>query len=195
MYVSDEDNHRIQIFDPSGVYTTTIGVSGEEGSDNEHFRSPQHITIYSDTLYVADAGNDRVQIFDVTDIFSPTHEATIGVTEVPSNTNGYLNLPMGVAVNDSDITWWSVNLRVQVFDRVTLAYKAKIGGGVPSSSEGRFRLSPTDVAVDSAGNIYVADPSSMRVQQFNSSLDYVRSHGTPGVPILLMNYTTISPLV
>jgi PKD repeat protein len=43
-----------------------------------------------------------------------------------------------------------------------------------------------EVAVDAAGNLYVAEPwdSWCRVQQFDSNLNYVRSYGTFGVPYL-----------
>jgi len=65
MYVSDEWNHRIQVYtfvSGTPVYSTTIGVTGVSGSDNDHFNEPFQIVIdSSDRLYVGDAGNYRVQ--------------------------------------------------------------------------------------------------------------------------------------
>jgi len=43
---------------------------------------------------------------------------------------------------------------------------------------------PEDVAVDSAGNLYVAEPGDSRVQQLDSNLNYVRTYGATGVPYL-----------
>ena len=52
------------------------------------------------------------------------------------------------------------------------------------------------MTVDAAGNIYVADWLNARVQQFNSSLAYVRTYGATGVPYLTDNlhYNTPSGL-
>ena len=44
---------------------------------------------------------------------------------------------------------------------------------------------PSDVAVDSDGNIYVSDFNfGTRVQQYDSSLTYVQTFGVTGVPYL-----------
>ena len=65
LYVSDYWNHRVQVFSFSGgtpVYSTTIGVTGTSGDDNDHFNRPGQIVIDgSDRLYVADHANHRVQ--------------------------------------------------------------------------------------------------------------------------------------
>lgn len=52
------------------------------------------------------------------------------------------------------------------------------GGGL-GSGNGQFRA-PQGVAVDAAGNIYVADTQNDRVQVFDSSGAFVRKFGTPG---------------
>ncbi|NUM45902.1 MAG: SMP-30/gluconolactonase/LRE family protein [Anaerolineales bacterium] len=65
MYVSDSNNHRVQVFDVSGgtpVYSTTLGISGVPGSGNDHFDTPYRITVdSSNRLYIADSGNNRIQ--------------------------------------------------------------------------------------------------------------------------------------
>ncbi len=73
------------------------------------------------------------------------------------------------------------NHRVQIFERSTRGYVNTMGAtGAASSADGQFN-SPTGVAVDSSGNIYVADLNNHRVQVFNSSRAYVRTIGVSGV--------------
>jgi sugar lactone lactonase YvrE len=183
IYVSDAGNHRIQVFNSSGVYSTTIGVTGVSGSDNAHFNSPWRIAIDSnDNLYVADLGNERVQIFDG----SHNYVATLGITGQLGFDNNHFNNPRGVAVDANRIyVADGGNHRVQVFDRATRIYQTTLGNGPGINYSLNW---PGDVAVDSVGNIYVADELNSRVQKFNSSLVYVRTFGTTGVPYLTDNY-------
>jgi len=181
IYISDSNNHRIQVFNSDGIYSTTIGVTGITGSDNAHFNSPRRIAVDSNNrLYVADANNHRVQIFDVSNVSTITYVATIGASGESGSDNAHLNSPHGIAV---DVTGEKIyvadtsNGRVQVFDYTTRGYLRTLTG---------FYI--TDIAVDSAGNLYVADPWNFLVQQFDSNLNYVRTYGTPGVPYLTDGY-------
>jgi DNA-binding beta-propeller fold protein YncE len=65
MFVADPYNHRVQVYDiTSGtpVYSATLGIPGECGSDDDHFCYPWRVATDSlDQLYVADADNGRVQ--------------------------------------------------------------------------------------------------------------------------------------
>jgi PKD repeat protein len=180
IYISDSGNHRIQVFNNSGVYSTTIGMTGVSGADNAHFNSPKHITVDSNNrLYVADGNNHRVQVFDVSNLSAITYVATIGVSGEFGSDNSHFNSPEGVAI---DVTRGRIyvadvfNWRVQVFDYTTRGYLRTLTG---------FGYI-ADVAVDSTGNLYVAEPwdSWCRVQQLDSNLNYVRTYGTTGVPYL-----------
>ena len=64
LYVSDRNNHRIQIYDVSAApaYVATIGATGQSRSDNTGFNQPFQIAFDSaGRLYVMDAANARVQ--------------------------------------------------------------------------------------------------------------------------------------
>ena len=184
IYVSDTGNERVQIFDSAGGYLATIGVTGESGADNNHFNSPIGIAIDSaDKLYVADPGNARVQIIDVANPLSPAYVATLGVSGVTGSDNVHFYEPQGVAVDATRIyVVDSANSRVQIFDRATRAYLATLGTGWGNGAYEFFW--PTDVGLDGAGRIYVADSWSHRVQEYSSGLVYQRTYGVTGVPYL-----------
>jgi len=62
VYVVDEWNYRVQVFDSNGAYLTTIG--GSWGSRTGQFRDPVAVTIdNSGMVYVSDRRNNRVQKF------------------------------------------------------------------------------------------------------------------------------------
>lgn len=187
VYVSDGSewgyggNQRIQVFNSAGQYLATIGVSGVAGSNNQHFDGPRHITVYDNLLYVPDTLNHRVQIFNIANPAAAEWVGTLGQTGQPGGDNSHFDHPAGVAVNTDRIfvaDQW--NQRVQVFDRTTRAHLATLGG---SWGPGNNQMNnPHDVAVDAAGNLYIADRDNNRVQQFNAALTYIRTFGTTGVP-------------
>lgn len=187
LYVSESGqwdesgNHRVQVFDSAGGYLATIGVTGVAGADNTHFRRPRHIAIYGSELFVADAGNHRVQIFNIATPAAPVYLATLGVTGVSGADNSHFNFPEGVG---ADATYLYVadsnNNRVQVFNRLTRAYVATLGSGAYGTGPNEFNH-PSDVAVDGAGNLYVADQWNQRVQQYSSGRVYQRTYGTTGI--------------
>jgi PKD repeat protein/6-phosphogluconolactonase (cycloisomerase 2 family) len=66
IYVADEGNDRVQVFNSNLQYVRTIGGGGT-GSDFGHFDGwgPHHLAVDSQgRLYVVDSGNQRVQVFD-----------------------------------------------------------------------------------------------------------------------------------
>jgi sugar lactone lactonase YvrE len=182
IYVSDAQNHRIQVFESNGFYSKTIGVTGVSGTDNSHFNYPVRVEVdSSDNLYVVDLLNHRVQIFDKDHNYS----ATLGVSGVPGWDNAHFDRPQGVAVDDDYIYIVDENHRVQIFNRNSHSYHSTLG----SWGSGDYEFNgPSDVAVDSNGNLYVSDSYNHRVQKFNSSLTYVRTFGTTDVPYLSDGY-------
>jgi DNA-binding beta-propeller fold protein YncE len=64
VYVADNENHRVAVFDREGVLVETIG-SGYGPGHGQMF-CPCGVAIYKNVLIVAEWGNGRVQLFDKT---------------------------------------------------------------------------------------------------------------------------------
>ncbi len=62
IYILDSGNHRIQKFDPEGIFVRTFGVEGQGPGE---FRYPSSLDIdKSGNLYISDQGNYRIQMLD-----------------------------------------------------------------------------------------------------------------------------------
>ena len=59
--VTDEDNHRIQIFRKDGTHLRSFG---RKGNQQGQFSYPNGVTFYNDNIIVSDSYNHRIQIFD-----------------------------------------------------------------------------------------------------------------------------------
>jgi len=178
IYVTDENNHRIQIFDATKTYLATIGVTGVSGIDNSHLKFPDGVAVDSSgKVYVADTDNQRIQIFPAGGTIATS---TIGVTGVFGSANNKFSFPSGIAVDSSGKVYVADtgNHRVQIFPAGGTIATSTIGvTGVFGSANNKFN-SPSGIAVDSSGNIYVADTGNHRIQIFNSTRNYQATIGT-----------------
>lgn len=215
MFVSDANNHRVQVFDMSAdapVYEATVGI-GTAGSGSGQFNAPSRIAIDgNDRLLVADFGNDRVQ---------RCIEAAGAWT--CSTLDAGLNNPDGIAVDKqnnvyiadrdnfrirkcaaggvcntwAEDTYWITDLAVDSsggiyaaaeYERIIVRYNAagtqlSIFAGVqrvPYATDGYHYFSPTDVAVDSDGNLLVVEEAGQRVTKLNAAGVVLWSVGDPG---------------
>ena len=153
LHVTDEQLHRVTVFDSSGRF---LGKWGVYGNGEGQLNGPSGIAFDSeDNAYVADQHNDRVQKF------TRDGEYLLQWGELGDG-DGQFNLPWGVTVDASDEVYvadWR-NDRIQRFSRDGrfLAAFGRSGDG-----DGQFHR-PSDVAVDGDGYIYVADWGNERMQ-------------------------------
>lgn len=157
LYVTDEEAHRISVFNSAGKF---LGKWGSFGGNAGEFNSPAGIAIDADdNVYIVDTQNNRVQKF-TTDGKYLTQWGNGG------SGPGQFNLPWGAGVDSQGSVYvadWR-NDRIQKFapDGQFLDSFGELGEG-----DGQF-CRPTGVAVDPEGFIYVADWGNERVQVLDS---------------------------
>ena len=112
IYVSDRNNHRVQVFNASRAYVRTIGETGVEGNDFGHLSGPNGLAVdTADRLYIADAWNNRVHVLDKDGAYLTTIGDSWGTL------TGQTRSAEGVAVapnGDVFVTDWG-NHRIQKF--------------------------------------------------------------------------------
>lgn len=153
LYVTDEYNHRITVFDGQGNFLHKWGTPGAGPGE---LNGPAGIAVGNGgDVYVVDQHNARVQRY-------ANDGAFVGQWGSFGAAPGQFNLPWGMTTDSAGQVYvadWR-NDRIQKFtpDGEFLAAFGSSGDG-----EGQFNR-PTQVAVDEAGRIYVADWGNERVQ-------------------------------
>ena len=128
----------------------------------------------NDNIYVAECLGHRVQKFSSNGAY---------ITGWGSNGTGLaeFNCPYQVAyaavTNNVYVADGGNNL-VKVFTP-TGVFVDSIGSGDAGSDDGDLHT-PNGVAVDGAGNVYVAEQTNARISKFNSDFDFVTKWGTLG---------------
>jgi len=171
VYVSDQSpsDRRIDVFSAKGLFEGAFGFGIVDRSAELQFCTLQTGCVRSDTVtsfpgrggafpgpigglavdatgnvYVANTSNRRV------DVFEPT-----------------LNAGTITGVQFLRSFGWGVNAGNAEFEVCTVAEECKVG--LPGSGLGQFAEgSPTDVAIDSEGNVFALDAGNKRIEEFSS---------------------------
>lgn len=188
LFTAEEYIDRIQKFDPNGNLVTRWGKSfnGPGQFPPDPVAGPTDVAVNRQgNFYVADPGNYRIQKFSgATGAFQlqfgskGTGDGQFGADPYSASTTLKLAIDgLGyVYVVDN------ANYRIQKFDS-NGQFILKWGG--PGTGDGqfdntRFPGGPQGIAVDSKGNVYVADNGNSRVQKFDSNGKFLMKWGSVG---------------
>lgn len=201
LYVADHMNYTVRKVTPEGVVTTLAGVAGcpdsIDGTNGvPRFGGPGDVAVdASGALYVA--GNHEHTIRKITSVGTNWVVTTVaGTAQTPGSADGEgsaarFNSPCGVTV-DSSGDLYAADSGNHTIRKVTpsgVVTTVAGAAGTPGSADGlgsvaRFNF-PSDLAADSAGNLYVADQANHTIRKMaRSGTNWVVSTiaGSPGNP-------------
>jgi len=168
VYVADYGNNLIRKISPAGVVTTIAGT-GSPGAVNgtgiaASFNGPSGIALdAAGNIYVADAGNDVIRKITTAGVVS-TFAGTVVVADTSNTITAEPSFlgPSGVAVDASGNVYVADagdNQIRKISPAGTISTLAGSGDSGAADSTGTAATfnNPTGVALDAAGNVYVAD--------------------------------------
>jgi alpha-tubulin suppressor-like RCC1 family protein/sugar lactone lactonase YvrE len=166
IYVTDNGNNRVEVFNPDGTYVRQFGTSGLSAGQIDYATA---IKIGPDeNVYVLDSGTLKVSVFTK----SGTYLRRIDVSNA-----GY---PEGMAFNskgDMYLTDCDAESTLKVY-KTDGTYLRSIG--TDGSGDGQFDCSYA-VTVDANDNVYVADAGNDRIQVFDKNDNFIRKFGSRGI--------------
>lgn len=195
--IADTENHRIRRVNSSGIIVTVAGsgspgFSGDSGrAARAQLREPRGIAIGPNgDIYFADTGNHRIRVIQpdgTIDTVAGSHRSGFGGDGGPA-TDARLEDPSAVAV-DRHGNLYIADTGNNRIRKVTPAYISTIagtgrlgyGGDGGSASRAPLRR-PKGVAVDRAGNVYIADTGNHRIRRIDRDgiISTLAGTGVPG---------------
>ena len=197
IYIADTFNHRIRKVDASGIIDTIAGTSvgtrdygfnGDGGpADRALLDLPRGVAVDAvGNVYIADMDNHRIRMVDAWGIIrtiAGTGEDGFGGDGGPA-VQAQLNYPGGVAVDGAGNVYIAdaENHRIRKVDTSGIIHTIAGSGVGGATRDGGLAVEsdlflPVDVAVDGAGNMYIADNS--RVSKVDI-LGIIRTFGGTG---------------
>ncbi len=189
IYVSDYGNHRVQKWTPGASSGTTVAgqSNATSGSGTTQLNNPNGVWVdASGNVYVGDAGNNRVQKWAL--------GASAGSTVAGGNGTGIglnkLNTPSGIWIDAAGNLYVADNgyNRIQKFPAGSTSATSGVTVAGTSSTTGANDAmhlnSPTGVAVDASGNVFIADYFNSRIQEWAFT-------GTTYTPVSAGSYTAV----
>jgi len=192
VYVADRDNHRIRKITQTGIAWTVgdFAGSGAQGHQDgaaasAQFDEPEGVAVdLSGNVYVADTNNHRIRKI------TKEKDGTWTVSTLAGNgTQGHQDgtgaaawfyWPTGVALDSSDNVYVADygNHRIRKITEEddgtwmvsTIAGSRTLGHLDGAAATAQFR-NPTAVALDSSGNVYVADENNHRIRKITEEDD------------------------
>jgi sugar lactone lactonase YvrE len=201
VYVTDVLNVRIRKI--AAGFVSTIAGNGQTGNNPDpspipgrvaSFNAPAGIAVdNAGNIYLADKGNNRIRQITPAGIVSP---AAGNLNGTAGNVDGDLSTatfsaPAGIAIDASGTLYiadgGNNRIRQITFSGVSTGVVSLLAGSIPGNMDGapaaaQFK-SPTGIAVDAVGNVFVADQGNNRIRQIGImvTVSTLAGNGTAGM--------------
>lgn len=191
LYITDNGYNRVREVSPAGVLTNLAGT-GQAGNINGAINNPSGIAVdRTGNLFVADTGNHRIlEIFPGGGMatYAGTGTQGFGGDGGPA-TGAQLSSPNAVAVDLAGNLYIADTGNNRIRKVTPSGTITTIAGGAAccNANDGgpaanAFLAGPKGVALDGAGNVYIADTNSSRIRKIdaNGVITTIAGTGTPG---------------
>lgn len=183
-----EGNTRIRKITPAGIVTTLAGSSPAGFADgtgtNAKFYDIHGLAVDSaGNVYVTDAGNRRIRKIGSTGVVTTfAGNGDYGVVD-GTGTNASVNSPDGIAVDSAGNVYFADSNRIRKITPggvVTTIAGSTFGFNDATGTNAQF-YAPKQIAVDSGGNLYIADSSNYKIRKMTPSwvVTTIAGNGTP----------------
>ena len=184
LYLADANNHVVREISITGIITTLAGTgiqgySGDGAAANSaQLDTPTGIAVdTTGNIYIADSHNHRIREISGGVITTLAGTGTPGFSgDSAAATAAQLSLPSGVAVDSSGNIYIADtnNHRIREITNGTITTIAGDGeelyAGDNASAKAAALDSPTSVAVDASGSVYIADRLNQRIREVNNGI-------------------------
>lgn len=192
IYVADTNNNEIRKITPTGVVTTLAGTGAAGSADgpasSATFTSPTGIAVDSaGDVYVADSGNNEIRVISAAGVVSTLAGSTTPGSSDGTGSGASFHSPFSLALDSLGNIYVADAGNNEIREVTSAGVVTTLAGTITKgSADGNGTsasfYSPEGIAIDSSGNLYIADSGNNEIRRINTAdvVSTLAGSTTPG---------------